>query len=424
MAKRGGMAITVITLLTMLALALGCAPQATPAARAPGGEIPIGAIMDTTGPTSDVGKDYAAGIQDAIRWVNDHGGVNGKRIRLILNDYGYRVPEAITLYKRYRDIDKVVAVLGWGTGDTSALAPTVAKDQIPYISASYSGELTDPAKTPYNFFAASDYTTNARAALLAWYEEIWLKDDRFKAEREAGKKPRIVMFYAFPVPYSNAPIKGLKEFAQLLGFEIGPDQDISLTALDAKSQVLAAKEFNPHVIWHGNTTQSVATAIRDAKALGLQADHLVNNWGYDENLLRLLGPQAEGVIGIAVTAFYGEDVPGMAEVKEAAQKYNPALKERTIRTVQAWANVKLLVEALKKADAAGQLNGPGIKAAIESFRDLDIGLGVPPLTYTPDDHRPTSKVRIYIVRNGKFELLKLVDLKEKFADQWPKWKGY
>ncbi|WP_322799097.1 ABC transporter substrate-binding protein [Thermoflexus sp.] len=424
MIKRGGVAITIVGLLATLALAMGCGPQATPAAPAPAGEIPIGAIMDTTGPTSDVGKDYAAGIQDAIRWINDQGGVNGKRIRLILNDYGYRVPEAVTLYKRYRDIDKVVAVLGWGTGDTSALAPTVAKDQIPYISASYSGELTDPSKTPYNFFAASDYSTNARAALLAWYEEIWLKDDRFKAEREAGKKPRIVMFYSFPTPYSSAPIKALKEFAQLLGFEIGPDQDVSLTALDAKSQVLAAKEFNPHVIWHGNTTQSVATAIRDAKALDLQADHLVNNWGFGEELLRLLGPQAEGVIGIAVTAFYSENVPGMDRVKEAAQKYNPALKERTIRTVQAWANVMLLYEALKKADAAGQLNGPGIRAAIESFQNLDIGLGVPPLTYTSDDHRPTSQVRIYIVRNGKFELLKLVDLKEKFADRWPKWKGY
>jgi branched-chain amino acid transport system substrate-binding protein len=413
-----------VLVTAVLLLVLGCGPRATPAAQAPAGEIVIGAIMDTTGPTSDVGKDYAAGIQEAIRWVNDHGGVNGKRIRLILNDYGYRIPEAITLYKRYRDVDKVVAVLGWGTGDTSALAPTVAKDQIPYISASYSGELTDPAKTPYNFFAASDYTTNARAALLAWYEEVWLKDERFKAEREAGKKPRIVMFYSFPTPYSNAPIKGLKEFAQMLGFEIGPDQDVPLTALDAKSQVLAAKEFNPHVIWHGNTTQSVVTAIRDAKALGLQADHLVNNWGYDENLIKLLGPQAEGVIGIAVCAFYGENVPGMDEVLEAARKYNPALKERLIRTVQAWANVKLLVEALKKADAAGQLNGPGIKAAIESFQNLNVGLGVPPLTYTPDDHRPTSQVRIYIVRNGKFELLKVVDLKEKFADQWPKWKGY
>ncbi len=413
-----------IGVLALLPAIIGCAPRATPAAPAPVGEIVIGSINDTTGPTSDVGKEYAVAIQEAIRWINEHGGVNGKRIRLIMNDYGYRIPEAITLYKRYRDIDKVIAVLGWGTGDTSALAPTVAKDQIPYVSASFSGELTDPAKTPYNFFAAPDYSTGARGALLAWYEEVWLKDDRFKAEREAGKKPRIVMFYSFPTPYSSAPIKALKEFAQILGFEIGPDQDISLTALDAKSQVLAAKEFNPHVIWHGNTVQSVATAVRDAKALGLAADHLVNTWGFGEELLRLLGPQAEGVMGWLATAPYGADVPGMDRVREAAQRYNPALKERTVRTLFAWANVTLLFEALKKADAAGQLNGPGIKAAIESFRDLDVGLGVSPLTYTPDDHRPTSRVSTYIIRNGQIRLLKTVDLKEKFADRWPAWKGY
>jgi len=114
MVDRGGTWLMRAVLLATLALAVGCGPRATPAAQAPAGEIVIGAIMDTTGPTSDVGKDYAAGIQDAIRWINDHGGVNGKRIRLILNDYGYRIPEAITLYKRYRDIDKVIAVLGGG----------------------------------------------------------------------------------------------------------------------------------------------------------------------------------------------------------------------------------------------------------------------------------------------------------------------
>jgi branched-chain amino acid transport system substrate-binding protein len=312
-----------VLVTAVLLLVLGCGPRATPAAQAPAGEIVIGAIMDTTGPTSDVGKDYAAGIQDAIRWVNDHGGVNGKRIRLILNDYGYRIPEAITLYKRYRDVDKVVAVLGWGTGDTSALAPTVAKDQIPYISASYSGELTDPAKTPYNFFAASDYTTNARAALLAWYEEVWLKDERFKAEREAGKKPRIVMFYSFPTPYSNAPIKGLKEFAQMLGFEIGPDQDVPLTALDAKSQVLAAKEFNPHVIWHGNTTQSVVTAIRDAKALGLQAPGAAGGGRYRDRRMRLLRGERAG---------NGRGAGGRPEIQPgpqgAAHPHGPGLGQR------------------------------------------------------------------------------------------------
>ncbi|NIP24409.1 MAG: branched-chain amino acid ABC transporter substrate-binding protein, partial [Phycisphaerae bacterium] len=40
-------------------------------------DIKIGALNDTTGATSDVGKDYALGIAEAIHYVNDTGGVNG-----------------------------------------------------------------------------------------------------------------------------------------------------------------------------------------------------------------------------------------------------------------------------------------------------------------------------------------------------------
>ncbi len=403
------------------------APEAAPAET-----IRVGSLNDTTGPTSDVGKDYALGIREAVAYVNDHGGVNGKLIELFQYDYGYRVPEAITTYKRFRDQDGVVAVLGWGTGDTSALAPTVTQDQMPYVSASYSGELTDPAKTPYNLFAASDYSSNARAAITAWYEEVWLKDSRFEARRNAGDKPRFVAFFSSATPYSNAPIKALKEQAELLGFEIGPDQDVSLTALDTKSQVLAAKEFKPDLVWHGNTTMSVAAALKDARALELGADHIVNNWGFDENLPRLAGEAAEGVIGIAVTAFFGEKTePGasgvtMDDVTAYAQKYNPGvpLEKRLIRTVQAWANVLLLREALQIADAAGNLSGEGIRNAFETLQNYNVGLGAPPLTYTGSDHRPASTVNLYVIRGGKFELLARVDLMERWPDKWPTWLGY
>lgn len=390
------------------------------------GKINIGALNDLTGATSDVGKDYALGIKEAISWVNENGGINGKTIELFQYDYGYRVPEAQTIYKRFRDFDKVIAVLGWGTGDTVALSPTINQDKMPYVSASYSADLTDPSKTPYNLFAAPDYSTNARAALTAWYDEVWMKDARFEAERKAGTKPRIIMFYMKASPYASAPIKALKELATMLGFEVGPDQDVSLTALDSKSQVLAAKDFKPHVVWHGNTTNSVATALKDAKALGLGADHLVNNWGFDENLPKLAGDAAEGVIGIAVAAFYGENVPKMDLVVASAKKYNPNTPQeaRLVRTVQAWANVLALTEAMKVADKAGKLNGEGIRAAFEQFRDLDIGLGVTPLTWTSTDHRPTSQVRIYQIKSGKFNLLKQVDLKAKYPNDWPKWIGY
>ena len=46
--------------------------------------VKMGSLNDMTGPTSDVGKDIALGIREAVQYVNDTGGVNGKNIKLFL----------------------------------------------------------------------------------------------------------------------------------------------------------------------------------------------------------------------------------------------------------------------------------------------------------------------------------------------------
>ena len=81
-------------------------------------EIKVGGIFDLTGITSDVGKPFAQGVRDGVAWLNKNGGVNGKKIRLIDSDYAYKIPEAVSLYKRLVNDEKVVLINGWGTGDT------------------------------------------------------------------------------------------------------------------------------------------------------------------------------------------------------------------------------------------------------------------------------------------------------------------
>lgn len=384
--------------------------------------IKVGSLNDMTGATSDVGKDYALGIAEAIHYVNENGGINGKNIKLYQFDYGYRVPEALTKYKLFKRF-KCVAVLGWGTGDTEALSPTVTKDKMPYVSASYSGHLTDPKKTPYNLFFATDYSTNARAAITAWFDKRW------PGHKDNGKrKPRFVCSYMFASPYCSAPIRAIKDQAEILGFEVGPDQDVSLFAIDTKSQILGMKEFKPDLVWHGNTTMSVAATLRDGYSLGLGADHIVNNWGFDENLPRLAGKASEGVMGAAVCAFFGEKVPLMDKVLEYAKKYNPGVpdEKRLIRTVQAWGAVLVLREALKRADKAGGLKGENIlKKGFETMKDFDIGLGAPPVTYTATDHRVAGQVPIYELRGGKFQIVEHVDLKKRWPEKWAgEWIGW
>lgn len=393
--------------------------------------ITIGSINDLTGATSDVGKDAALGVRECVAYVNDNGGINGKKIKLRLYDYGYRVPEAITLYKRLRDQYKIAMLLQWGTGDTEALSPTVNKDKMVTISDSLSGHLCDPKKTPYNFIYSTDYSTNARACLTAWYELVWKKADKWKEARESGRKPKLVCFYMFASPYSSAPIEAIKDQAKLLGIEVGKDQDVSLTALDAKSQVLGAKAEKPTVIWHGNTTMSVATAVKDAYGLKLGADHIMNNWGFDKNLLKMTGKAGEGCIGAASCAFFGMDVPMMKEIMEYAKKINPGVPQdkRTVRTVQGWLKVSMAVGGLERADKAGDLTGPGIKAALESFRDWSAfdtkdAFGRPPYTITDKDHRPSSIANIYWIKDGKIELLDQIDMKKRFPDKWDSWLGW
>ncbi|MDR7485410.1 MAG: ABC transporter substrate-binding protein [Armatimonadota bacterium] len=414
--SRIGMRMVTVLLLCGLAAPLGASAQ--------GQMITLGSLNDTTGPTSDVGREVALGIREAIQYVNDTGAVNGKPIRLRQYDYGYRIPEALTTYKRFRDFDKAVAVLGWGTGDTEALAPTVAKDQLPYLSSSWSNFLTDPKKTPFNFIYGPDYSNYARAGLQAWFDEVWMKDPRYTADRGRGVRPRLVAFFAFPVPYASAPIRALKDQAAILGFEVGPDQDIPLTALDVKSQVLAAKEFRPHVVWHGNIPMSVSTALRDAHALDLGADHIINSWGCDENLIRIAGPASERAICNIPFVIWGEASPLTPKIMEYAAKVNPGLPaaRRSVRTVHAWQQTLMMVEALKRADQAGKLNGPGIREAFYTFKDWTVGLA-PPFTITPDDHRPTSVFPIRIIRGGKLEPLTRIDLRAKYPDRWPRWIG-
>jgi branched-chain amino acid transport system substrate-binding protein len=391
-------------------------------------EVKLGALQDMTGATSDVGKDEALGVREAVQYYNDSGGINGKKIRLFQYDYGYRVPEAITTYKRFRDYEKVVMVLGWGTGDTESLSPTINADKMPYLSSSFSGHLCDPKKTPYNFVYGTDYSTNARGAITYWFEEVWKKEPKWKELRDKGAKPKFACFIDTSSPYATAPVKAIKDQATLLGFEIGPDFNISLTALDTKSQIIAAKNFGVNLGWHGNTTMSTAATLKDAYALGLGADHIMNHWAFDENLPRLAGPAAEGAIGLIACSLFNEEYPAKKKVIDYAKKLNPgvSIENRTVRDVQGWVKVTLAVEAMRRADKAGKLNGPGIKDAFEAMKEWP-GLkefGGQLVTITPTDHRYSSVARIGRVIKGKPQTVSEIDMRAKYPDKWASWLGW
>src|SRR5258708_10287756 len=110
--------MTMKSLLSTVSLAL-LIGSVSAAAQA---QIAIGHLADYSGGTSDVGTPYGQAVADTFGWVNKNGGVGGKQLNVDSNDYGYQVPRAIPLYKKWSAPDsKVAASNGWGNPRTQGL---------------------------------------------------------------------------------------------------------------------------------------------------------------------------------------------------------------------------------------------------------------------------------------------------------------
>ncbi len=263
----------------------------------------------------------------------------------------------------------------------------MAKDKIPTFSASYSANLTDPKESPYNFFVAADYSTQARAALK-------LIKDNWKAEAA----PKLGLVYP-NAPYGISPIPAIKEYATELGFELVGEEIVDLKAIDATTELLSLQKKNPDFVWLGGTTPSSAVVMKDAKKLGMNTTFFTNIWSGDENIFKLAGDAANGHLTLQTSVVYGADVPGMALIKEATKG-----EVKMTHYIRGWASMLTMAEGLKIANAKGDLTGPGIKAALETLRDFDpMGL-TPPISYFPEDHRPNMSAMVYKLNNGGMEL--------------------
>lgn len=387
--------------------------------------IPVGGMLTFTGPTSDVGQPYGQAIKDSIAYINEHGGINGKKINFEWVDYGYEIPRAISAYKQWQSSLHPVAILGWGTSDTEALVPFVTKDTVVYLSASYSGHLTDPTgeakhsefAAPYNFFVSATYSDACRAQ-TSWAMQDW------KASGNKGKAQWVYM--GADHPYPNAPKPACTAWAKKLGFDVLPNITYSLTPSDFKAQCLALKKSGADYAYLGNTAASSVALMKACDAVGTDVQFMTNAWGWDENSAQAAGAAGDGTVFPAL-AVWGEDVPGMKTARAISKMSDPdGSKHRVLGYIRGICSAFVLRDALRMADNNDEVTSESVKAALETMKNhVPNGLkGVcAPVTFTPTSHRPVTKVTIYQNQwnNGSFEFKKLTTIDLPRGEKYLGW---
>ncbi|MBF0277020.1 MAG: ABC transporter substrate-binding protein [SAR324 cluster bacterium] len=360
-------------------------------------EIFVGNLYDMTGPTSGIGKFAGQGKIDALEYINAHGGINGKTMRLSHLDYSYKATKAIETYKKWKR-EGVTVIQGWGTADTEALVGFVSKDKVPFVSLSFSGRLTDPTgrgpntlkAAPYNFFVGPSYSDGVRA-LIQWAKTDWIRHAR------SGNPKYIHM--GDNHPYPNAAKAPGYEYAEELDFEIVPPIVYSLHPGEFEEQCLALKESGADYTFLANTGGSNAALLSTCYRLKVKTQFLINVWGMDENTMKEAGRGADGVVWVMSTASWNDRVPGMKLLREISKISDPSgTLYRPVHYIRGVCHPYYMKEAMEWADKNGGINGPNIKKGFYQKQNwVPKGLeGVcGPSSWTATDHRGQTLIPIY-----------------------------
>jgi branched-chain amino acid transport system substrate-binding protein len=110
-------------------------------------EIKLGAVLSVTGPASFLGDPEKRTLEMVIEDVNAKGGINGRRVRLVVYDDAGDPNAARTFATRLVEEDKVMAMIGGSTtGTTMAMIPVFEDAQVPFISLAGAVQIIQPVK--------------------------------------------------------------------------------------------------------------------------------------------------------------------------------------------------------------------------------------------------------------------------------------
>jgi branched-chain amino acid transport system substrate-binding protein len=367
-----------------MALAFSCS-RPTEDANAPDrSTIKIGFFGDLTGPTFNFGKSAYNGVLMAADEINQYGGINGRRIDVVIEDDKGSPESAARLTAKLIDHDKVIAIIAGGTsGNSRAAAPKAQASHVPLISPSS----TDPAVTQ-----TGDYIF--RACFV----------DSFQGEVMASfavntlKAQKAAILFDFNSPYGLGLTEYFKTSFTRLGGKIVAEQSYTQGDADFKGQLSTIRSAEPDVIYIPGYYGDVALIAKQARMIGL-TQPLLGGDGWDAPELWQLG--GDSLNGSYITTHYSIDDPSPAIeafVNTYKQRYGNLLPDA--HAALAYDATRLLFDAITRA---GSTDSAKIRDALAQTKNFGGVTGI----ITMDGNRNAIKPAV---------VLKLQDVKSIYQE--------
>ena len=360
------------------------------AERPPTGEVPgvtdteirIGTLLPLSQtPAAAWGVPIREGMQAYYDYINDQGGIYGRKIKLIVGDNQYNGPVAGEAARKLVEQDKVFAIQGsLGTAAHSSVWKYLEENGVPdMFILTGNRKWTEPA-APNRFGLLVDYTTEGRML------------GKYVAETFKGKKLGII---AQNDDFGKEGENGLKMGVE----ENNGDMEVVVeyydeTQNDVTPQMQRLKAANVDVIVFYSMPVQAASGFKVARQT-LSWDVPIVMSGVDavEVVARLAGyDNIEGAVSVVFGhQAFETDVPGIAKHHDIMAKYAPGTAVDNLTLLGAFIG-EYMVRILKQAGP--DLTRESFLDAAESMCQFQCSACMVPSTMSPTDHRPIE-VEVY-----------------------------
>jgi len=351
-------------------------------------EIVLGMQLPQTGAASPGYNKVDDAMRAYFDYVNSKGGVNGRKIKLVVKDDIYKAGLTISTASTLINKDKVFAMVGSvGTQTHISIIKDINRRGIPdlFVNSGYSGFYTDPKKYPTSFAGLGTYVVESKieadflkknyaAELAAGKVGILYQTDDFGRNVVAGFKQQGVIF----------PAANTQKF-------VAGSQSLGLTA-----QVQALQKAGVTLVVIGAVASATAITIGTAAKLGFAPKWLVTSVGSDATTFKtILGAQGTapavsaalltGVISASHAPSPGEDTDEFViAFKKINDEFNLGEKTWDNNVLQGM-NIGYLTTAALMG-AGKDLTRKGLIAFMEGKGATLSSAALSPLAYSSKTH--------------------------------------
>jgi branched-chain amino acid transport system substrate-binding protein len=353
--------------------------------------VTIGVVAPITGPFSFAGPQLADGIKDCMDMANQEGGINGKKIRVVVEDGQYNLEVAKAAFHRIMSEFRPLAMYGESTALGEAMASDITnRYKILYSSTSFSGSLAFGSVNSTIFVPGPTYGDQFGILI------------KYIAAAKPGAK---IAFFHSDSPFGNEPLKYGRWICDRMKLHLVAEEVAKVGATDISAQMKNLKEKNPdYVILHGFVGAApVPALIQQCRDLGMKCQFMGTFWDSNEILMEKLGPLADGFLGVSPYCnWWMDDVPMIRKIHEYNAKRYPEVKSRPNAYMQGFATSLVFAEVLRRADKANKLNFEGMAEALASLKDFQTGGLTAPLTLL-NNRFPVGRIWRINAEKGRFE---------------------